>query len=130
METLKQFIEKNPDKQVQVLSDDTKRNFRIIPCEPRIEGDTIIWCETEPLSDEEKLKLLSKQRSLVLLRRKYIMDNLAWRHQRAERLNRLGLPPVDNTLEQLDTYMQALADITKQADYPWVVEWPVLSSIT
>lgn len=47
-----------------------------------------------------------------------------WRYSRFARNARLQLEQVD-TLEALDTYVQALADITKQAD-PYHLIWPNL----
>lgn len=49
---------------------------------------------------------------------------LDWRYNRYARLNRLGLDQIDN-LNALDTYSQALADITKQSD-PTNIVWPIL----
>jgi hypothetical protein len=47
-----------------------------------------------------------------------------WRYHRWNREMRLGLPPTDD-IKKLDTYMQALADITKLDD-PFLIEWPTL----
>jgi hypothetical protein len=47
-----------------------------------------------------------------------------WRYNRFYRNERLSLPQVDS-IELLDTYMQELADITKQPD-PANIVWPVL----
>lgn len=65
-----------------------------------------------------KLKEIRARRDILLAR----ADHLLNRYFREERL---GLPH-HYTLEQLDTYMQALADITKQEDL-FNVEWPVLA---
>lgn len=51
-----------------------------------------------------------------------MMANYDWRYTRYEREVRLGLTPTDDIME-LDTYMQALADITQQSD-PYNISWP------
>ena len=52
------------------------------------------------------------------------MQETEWRYARHHREVRLGLEPTDS-LEALDTYMQALADVTKQ-DNPLKINWPTL----
>ena len=49
---------------------------------------------------------------------------LDWRYNRYNRLARLNVTQIDN-LTALDTYSQALADITKQND-PTNIIWPTL----
>lgn len=51
-----------------------------------------------------------------------MMAEYDWRYTRYEREVRLGLTPTDDITE-LDTYMQALADITQQSD-PYNIIWP------
>jgi len=50
------------------------------------------------------------------------MRDFEWRYNRYHRQVRLGLPTND-TLENLDSYMQALADITNQEDLSNII-WP------
>ena len=52
------------------------------------------------------------------------ITEVEWRYSRFARNARLQLEQVD-TLEALDTYVQALADITKQSD-PYHLIWPNL----
>lgn len=58
----------------------------------------------------------------IRLQRDTMMDQFQWRYSRYERQTRLGLPTTD-TIENMDTYMQALADITTQSD-PYNIIWP------
>jgi len=51
-----------------------------------------------------------------------LMSEFEWRYSRYDRQVRLGLPTSDN-IENLDNYMQALADITLQTDLENIV-WP------
>lgn len=51
-----------------------------------------------------------------------LMSDFEWRYSRYDRQVRLGLPTSDN-IENLDNYMQALADITLQTDLENIV-WP------
>lgn len=55
-------------------------------------------------------------------RRTALMDEFEWRIARYHRQVRMGLTPEDN-ITVLDTYMQALADITLQPD-PFTLVWP------
>ena len=58
----------------------------------------------------------------IRIQRDKLMSDFEWRYTRYERQVRMGLTPTD-TLENLDTYMQALADITLQEDLSNLV-WP------
>lgn len=49
---------------------------------------------------------------------------VSWRYERYAREARLGLVTTDN-LSVLDTYVQALADITVQVEFPTNILWPV-----
>lgn len=48
---------------------------------------------------------------------------IEWRYVRYERNARLGLPQQDD-IGALDAYVQALADVPTQADFPWDIQWP------
>ena len=50
------------------------------------------------------------------------MNDFQWRYSRYDRQLRMGLPTSDN-IESMDSYMQALADITAQED-PYNIVWP------
>ena len=52
------------------------------------------------------------------------IKEVEWRYSRFYRHERLGLPQIDS-IQNLDTYIQALADITKQTN-PYAIIWPVL----
>jgi hypothetical protein len=54
--------------------------------------------------------------------RYHLMQDIEWRYTRYDRQVRMGLPTTDD-ISTLDTYMQALADITTQTD-PWDIVWP------
>ncbi len=58
----------------------------------------------------------------VRAERDRLMSEFEWRYTRYERQVRLGLTTTDN-ISNLDTYMQALADITAQEDLTNIV-WP------
>lgn len=53
------------------------------------------------------------------------IKDFEWRYERYNRENRLGLTPTDSLLA-LDTYVQALADITNQEDLKNIL-WPVFN---
>lgn len=50
------------------------------------------------------------------------IKDIEWRYMRYNRHERLGLPQIDS-LEKLDAYVQALANITNQ-NSPYNVDWP------
>jgi hypothetical protein len=54
------------------------------------------------------------------------MDAVQWRTDRWMRETRLGLQPTES-IEKLDKYMQALADITNTDD-PFLIVWPKLEN--
>ena len=53
------------------------------------------------------------------------INEVSWRYERHARETRLKLKTTDD-IEVLDTYIQALADITKQKTFPESVTWPEL----
>lgn len=57
-------------------------------------------------------------------KRDSMITGVAWRYERHARELRLGLAPTDD-LAALDIYVQALADVTKQASFPSAINWPV-----
>ena len=71
-----------------------------------------------PYIPPDPLDLLSQIRE----QRDMLMRDFEWRYTRYERQIRLGLPTIDN-LQNMDNYMQALADITLQPDLQNIV-WP------
>lgn len=84
--------------------------------------------QQEPrIYSEEELKLIEEQNLKdqwyhVRAERDNIIKNFEWRYFRREREIRMGLNPTDK-LENLDKYVQELADITKQPD-PFNIIWP------
>lgn len=53
------------------------------------------------------------------------INAVTWRYERYARHNRLNLPQIDN-IANLDTYVQALADIPQTQANPQNIVWPVL----
>lgn len=66
-----------------------------------------------------------EQWTQIRIQRDAKMRDFEWRIMRNQRQTFLGLPTTDN-MTDLQTYMQALADITLQPD-PFNVVWPVFS---
>ena len=58
----------------------------------------------------------------VRMQRNAMMDAMRYRYERYQRNERLGLPQVD-VLEEMDAYMQQLADITNAEDIN-IITWP------
>jgi hypothetical protein len=52
---------------------------------------------------------------------------VAWRYERHARHARLGIEQIDN-IEDLDAYIQALADIPQIQTDPYDIVWPVLNA--
>lgn len=59
----------------------------------------------------------------VRLIRDQMLKEADWRISRYNREVRMGATPTDNIID-LDIYMEALADITTQAD-PYLLNWPI-----
>lgn len=58
----------------------------------------------------------------IRYQRTELMKSFEWRYTRYMRQTRLGISPTDDIVK-LDSYMQALADITQQSD-PDNIVWP------
>lgn len=69
-------------------------------------------------------KDISEIWSFIRKQRDEKIKEVEWRYNRYYRHERLGLPQIDS-IQNLDTYIQALADITKQTN-PYAIIWPVL----
>ena len=99
-----------------------------------ISGDTVIETLTvndkptpEPipeLTEEQIAAARANQWEIVRRQRDSFMSQMDWRYTRYAREVRLNLTPTDD-IAALDTYMQALADITTQTD-PYNITWPNL----
>lgn len=80
-----------------------------------------VWT-TEPLVSLELSLAYEEQWKTIRAHRDQLMAMFEWRYTRYEREIRLEMPTTDS-MEKLDEYMQALADITKQED-PFNITWP------
>ena len=94
-----------------------------------VEGDQVIESnyivdKPSPPTDEEIAAALANQWIAIRNQRDLLMQQTDWRYTRYEREVRLQISPTD-TLENLDTYMQSLANITEQTD-PYNISWPTL----
>lgn len=68
---------------------------------------------------------VESQWQLIRKGRDNYLNQLDWRFLRHQSQVRLGLTPTDN-IQDLDTYAQALRDITNQED-PFNIVWPTLN---
>jgi hypothetical protein len=59
--------------------------------------------------------------------REQLIKEVQWRFERYARLQRMGQPQIDD-IAKLDTYVQALADITNQEGWPFNVTWPTFTA--
>ena len=115
------------DNPVHELIDDVVyEKYDIIPLH-----DTNNVSETLPALTPEELLEKENERLVFAWRkvrdiREGIMRDFEWRYTRYYRQQRLNIPTSD-TLENLDAYMQALADITNQPD-PYNIVWPSYES--
>lgn len=85
-------------------------------------GDKVIEHIVISPKPQEPRNLDQEWENLRAERDKRIND-FEWRYMRSHREIRLGLKPTDS-IESLDRYIQALADVTKIAD-PRDAAWPV-----
>ena len=56
-----------------------------------------------------------------------LINSVTWRYERYARHDRLGLPQIDD-IADLDTYIQALADVPQSQNDPYDIVWPILKS--
>jgi hypothetical protein len=87
-----------------------------------LEWTGISWVVRDKTSDELLSDRENQWHSVRLMRDK-MLAAIDWRYLRLASQIRLGIAPSD-TLEQLDTYAQALRDITQQSD-PLNIQWPI-----
>lgn len=82
--------------------------------------------EIEPVSEETLAYLetirIEKQWNVVRAKRDLLMKENDWRYLRYERQVRMQETPTE-TIDTIDEYMKALADITTQED-PFNIAWP------
>jgi hypothetical protein len=77
---------------------------------------------TEEEIEQQRLANLATRWAEVRIERDKKMQEFEWRYVRYERQVRLNITPTDN-INDLDNYMQTLADITQQSD-PYNIVWP------
>lgn len=90
-----------------------------------LEWTGIIWNVRNKTEQEIEAELNAKWQEVRSVRDKLLLA-LDWKFIRYQSQVRLGLTPTDN-IEALDTYAQALRDITLQSD-PDNIVWPTLSA--
>lgn len=84
-----------------------------------------IYSENNPGFTEDQIIL--DRWNLIRSQRDDMMKSFEWRYTRYDRQTRMGISPTDDIV-RLDTYMQALADITSQTD-PFNIIWPVFEEV-
>jgi hypothetical protein len=99
-----------------------------------ISGDTVIESHavsdkpipepTPELTEEQIASARAHQWSIVRRQRDNFMSLMDWKYNRYAREVRLNLTPTED-ITVLDTYMEALANITEQSD-PYNITWPNL----
>lgn len=90
--------------------------------------ETATYQPTAEELEQQRLLEIKQQWDLIRQERDTLMTDFDWRYTRYERQLRMGMSPTD-TIESLDEYMQALADITLQED-PFNIIWPVFNEVT
>jgi hypothetical protein len=96
---------------------------KYVPGSPRFEEGVLVasWVEIEDPTYEVRTAIRARnERS----NRDARIKAFEWRYARYDRNARLGLPQQDD-LAKMDEYVQALADVTEQDGFPWVIDWPV-----
>ena len=79
--------------------------------------------ETVELTTTEIARNTSAQWEEVRNKRKKFIDDIEWKIMRYQSEVRLGVTTTTDKIADLDTYIQALRDITKQSD-PYNITWP------
>lgn len=82
---------------------------------------TLTWMQQPTPGREGTLAALARQRRAD---RDAKIREFEWRYARYARNERLGLPQLD-TLPSMDAYVQELANMPNQPNFPWEVVWPV-----
>ena len=72
------------------------------------------------------LQKIEDQWNIIRPERDTLMANIEWRYTRYNRQVRLNIQPTDS-IDELDKYMQDLADITTQSD-PFNIVWPIYNN--
>lgn len=95
----------------------------LVDTEYNVVGDVVKQVHNIQLIKENTAFVDRLWEAIRIKRDRFMRDN-EWRYNRHHREVRLGLTPTEE-LSSLDEYMQALADVTKQAD-PVNIAWPVI----
>lgn len=91
--------------------------------------ENVSWVVTDLTSEEIATNEESRLATIwsdIRKERDDLIDNIMWKVQRYESYVRQGLEPIDDIVE-LDTYIQALRDIT-EVDDPTEIQWPSLNT--
>ena len=93
-------------------------------CLPSVQNADGLWVASwaqQETPDRSKM-LLERSRMSRMARDMHIRE-VSWRYERYARNERLGLEQQDS-IEALDAYVKALADVPEQAGFPWDIQWP------
>lgn len=82
-----------------------------------VPGGALLEEPPKPEPTDEELS------SAARLKRDSLISDMSWRYERHASELRLGIDVTDS-IESLDTYAQALRDITEQDVFPTVINWP------
>jgi len=93
------------------------------PNQQHLVWDKTTWKLVDFTPEELAARLELEWKSVRSIRNKLILD-VEWKISRALSQQRMGLPVTDN-IANLDTYIQALRDVTNQSD-PYNITWPTL----
>lgn len=87
------------------------------------------WTGTEwnirDKTEQEIADEISRQWYQVRAQRDHMLSLIDWRFLRYQSQVRLGITPTDD-ITQLDTYAQALRDVTETNSDPFNISWPTL----
>lgn len=87
--------------------------------------EDLMWIVRDK-TEQELQNEINYQWTKIRKERDNLLSNLDWRFIRYESQTRLGIVPVDS-IQDLDTYAQALRDVTLQQD-PFNIVWPEYSN--
>lgn len=93
------------------------------------DGEIVYWANNIWISRDKTPEELERDTNIqwgnIRQQRDILISDVDWRYIRYAREIRLNLPTTDD-IAMLDTYTQALADITTQTD-PYNIIWPMLN---
>ena len=99
--------------------------YRLVDPPPNVDiSQKLEWTGVNWLVSAKNSYEIESDWNTVRKQRDEKIKEVEWRYSRFYRHERLGLPQIDS-IQNLDTYIQALADITKQTN-PYAIIWPVL----